>query len=222
MSAELQTVLDLISPAVRRSAAAVWQPSGLRERYARYLVEMHAVLRASVPLMELAALRCAQPDPVCSRLRTYFPVHIEQELGHDEWLLGDMAAVGLRPEVEQARPPSVQVARLVGPQYYWINHHHPVALLGYIAVLEGNSPSPELTGLLADRTGLPLRAFHTLSHHAEADPGHSGEVFALLAELDLTAEQRLVVRTSALHTAAALIDLFDILAAPPQNREDPL
>lgn len=215
MSTELRSVLDLVTPALRRSAASVWQPSGLRERYGRYLSEMYAVIRASVPLMELAVTRCTEPDPVSTRLRGYFPAHIEEELGHDDWLLDDMVTAGLDPAAERLRPPSVQVLRLVGPQYYWINHGHPVALLGYMAVLEGNSPSPGLAGLLAERTGLPHRAFHTLSHHADADPDHSGEIFALLAELDLTTAQRLAVRASALHTTAALIDLFDHL-----TRED--
>jgi hypothetical protein len=32
--------------------------------------------------------------------------------------------------------PSANVAALVGAQYYWILHHHPVALLGYMATLE--------------------------------------------------------------------------------------
>ncbi|MEV4318204.1 iron-containing redox enzyme family protein [Actinocrispum sp. NPDC049592] len=213
MSGDLRAVLDLVVPALRRSAAALWQPAGLRERYGRYLIQMHAVLRASVPLMQLAALRCDRPDPVCTRLGEYFPLHIKEEAGHDEWLLDDMATMGLN----RAELPSVQVARLTGPQYYWINHVHPVALLGYIAVLEGNSPAPELPGLLAERTGLPDRAFHTLRHHATADPGHSEEVLALLAELDLSAEQRRAVRVSALHTAGALIDLFDALARPERT-----
>jgi hypothetical protein len=217
MSTDLRAVLDLVVPALRHSAAALWQPAGLRERYGRYLVEMHAVLRASVPLMELAALRCDEPGPVCARLGEYFPLHIKEEAGHDEWLLGDMATMGVN---RQGDPPSVQVARLAGPQYYWISHGHPVALLGYIAVLEGNAPAPELPGLLVERTGLPDRAFRTLRHHATADPGHSEEVLTLLAELDLTTEQRRAVRVSALHTAAALIDLFDTLAAPRPDGED--
>ncbi|WP_439657418.1 iron-containing redox enzyme family protein [Lentzea sp. HUAS TT2] len=211
MSTELQSVLDLVTPALRHSAASVWQPDGLRERYNRYLSEMYAVIRASVPLMELAASRCEGPDPVSTRLRAYFPAHVEEELGHDDWLLDDMVVAGLDPAAERLRPPSVQVVRLVGPQYYWVNHGHPVALLGYMAVLEGNSPSPGLAGLLAARTGLPPEAFHTLDHHADADPHHSGEIFALLADLELTAAQRSAVRASALHTAAALIDLFDHL-----------
>ncbi|MGI5499782.1 iron-containing redox enzyme family protein [Lentzea sp. CA-135723] len=211
MSVDLQPILELVTPTLRRSAAALWQPDGLRERYRRYLSEMHAVIKASVPLMELAFARCTAPDPVSTRLRAYLPEHIEEELGHDDWLLDDMLVAGLDPEAERLRPPSVQVVRLVGPQYYWINHGHPVALLGYMAVLEGNSPSPGLAGLLARNTGLPDQAFDTLRHHADADPGHSDDIFAVLAELPLDAAQRAAVRASALHTAAALIDLFDHL-----------
>ena len=32
-------------------------------------------------------------------------------------------------------------AALVGAQYYWIRHVHPVALLGYVMLLEGYPPS---------------------------------------------------------------------------------
>jgi hypothetical protein len=115
----------------------------------------------------------------------------------------------------------VRVARLVGPQYYWINHGDPVALLGYIAVLEGNAPDPGLADLLAERTGLPRRAFRTLRHHAEVDGDHCGALFDLLTVVDLRPEQHSIIRASALHTAAALIDLFDSLAGPGGIEEKP-
>jgi hypothetical protein len=215
--ATLRVVLDLVTPGLRVGAAALWRPSGLRERYLRYLTEMYAVLVASVPLMTLAADRCERPG----LLRDYLRAHVEEELGHDEWLLDDMAAAGLDPDAERARPPSVRVARLVGPQYYWINHGDPVALLGYIAVLEGNAPDPGLADLLAERTGLPRRAFHTLRHHAEVDVDHSGALFDLLTVVDLRPEQHSIIRASALNTAAALIDLFDSLAGPGGIEEKP-
>ena len=215
--AKLRVVLDLVTPALRTCAATLWRPTGLRERYRRYLAEMYAVLCASVPLMTLAATRCERPG----LLRDYLRAHVEEELGHDEWLLEDMVAAGLDPEAERARPASVWVARLVGPQYYWINHGDPVALLGYIAVLEGNAPDPGLADLLAERTGLPRRAFHTLRHHAEVDVDHSGALFDLLTVVDLSPAQHSIIRASALHTAAALIDLFHSLAGPSGIEEKP-
>jgi hypothetical protein len=209
---ELKTVLDLVAPGVRHSAAELWRPEGLRKRYERYLVTMHAVIRASVPLMELALSRCAGGDPVREKLGAYLPSHIAEELHHDDWLLRDLAITGTDPAAVLAEPPPAEVACLVGPQYYWITHYHPACVLGYIAALESNAPSPQLSDLLAARTGLPEGAFDTLRHHAEVDGDHSGAVFALLDELDLTDRQRIAVRTSALHTVTALISLFTRLS----------
>ena len=66
-----------------------------------------------------------------------------------------------------ARPPSPTVAALVGSQYYWIFHFHPVALLGYIAVLEGYPPSMAMIDQLEAGTGYPREAFRTMIAHAE-------------------------------------------------------
>jgi hypothetical protein len=210
---ELRTVLGLLGPALRACAATLWQPAGLTARYRRYLVVMHEVVRASVPLLSLALDRCTGPDPVSALLREWLPVHIAEERHHDDWLLRDMAVAGLDPAAEVARPPSELVAALVGAQYYWIRHYQPVCLLGYVAVLESNAPSPRLAGHLAAGTGLPSAAFHTVHHHAEVDTGHSAAIFDLLDRLDLDPTRRQAVRTSALHTARALIDLFDAIAS---------
>ena len=57
---------------------------------------------------------------------------------------------------EIARPPAPAVAALVGAQYYWVLHHHPVALLGYIGLLEGYPPGRPRYGSneLRARTGV--------------------------------------------------------------------
>ena len=39
-----------------------------------------------------------------------------------------------------AGPVAANVATLVGAQYYWLRHVHPVSLLGHMAVMEGYSP----------------------------------------------------------------------------------
>jgi len=85
------------------------------------------------------------------------------------------------------------VAALVGAQYYWVLHHHPVALLGYIGLLEGFPPSPGMIEDLRARTGYPADAFRTLVAHAELDPRHGDELFELVDTLPLTPEQSAVV-----------------------------
>ncbi|MDQ7911321.1 iron-containing redox enzyme family protein [Phytohabitans sp. ZYX-F-186] len=205
----MRVTLDLVAPALRGAAARLWRPSGLTERYPAYLAAMYAVIRASVPLMEAAARRCTESSGALERrLREYLEEHIAEERDHDEWLLADLAAVGVDPETVRRALPDVAVARMVGAQYYWIHHHHPVGLLGYVAVLEGNAPSPLLAEHLAAATGLPDAAFRTVRHHAVLDLDHSAAIDRLLDELPLTAWHTTAVNVSALSTVETLVDLY--------------
>lgn len=210
-SAALRTKLALAEPVLHRATGALWAPdTGLADRYRRYLHAMHCVIRASVPLMELAALRCAalRGDPVAAPLADYLHHHIEEERGHDDWLLADAAVAGTDPGRLAAATPPPAVARLVGAQYYWIEHYHPVALLGYLAALEGNAPAPWLAGRLARDTGLSPAAFETLRRHADLDGGHRAGLDRLLDRLPLSPEQLSAIALSSLHTVDTAAELF--------------
>ncbi|MFE1285821.1 iron-containing redox enzyme family protein [Streptomyces sp. NPDC058751] len=222
--ASLRLELSLVQPVLRTAAARMWHSDpGLPDRYRRYLRAMHQVIRASVPLMERAAARCgALPrDPVARPLAGYLRAHAEEERGHDDWLLADAAAAGTAPDELTGPVPPPHVAALVGAQYYWLEHCHPVALLGYIAVLEGNAPAPGLAGRLARETGLPLAAFETVRLHADLDDGHSSDLDRLMERLPLDTAQRSLVAVSALHTVASLAELFDRITAVPTEWESP-
>jgi hypothetical protein len=196
----------------------MWRAEELLPRYRTYLCTMHTVIRASVPLMELALDRtrgrAASGDPLAAPLAAYLEAHIREEEGHDAWLLEDLRAAGRTPEEALGPLPAPLVASLVGAQYYWIEHHHPVALLGYIAVLEGYAPAPGLTGRIARLTGLPAAALRTVREH-------SVELYALLDRLPLARDQEAAVAVSALHSLDALTRLFVRLgrsAAAPSPR----
>jgi hypothetical protein len=216
-SAELAVVLSLVAPAVRGATSALWRSGPPPERYRAYLRAMHALIRASVPLLERAAACCERlgpDDPVAGPLRRYLLLHADEERGHDDWLLADLAAAGGDPAALTAALPPAAVAAMAGAQYYWIEHHHPVTLLGYIAVLEGNAPAPSLADRLADRTGLPPAAFRTVRDHAALDTGHVADLLDLVDGLPLRPAHRRAVRLSALHTARELAGLFRALAVP--------
>ena len=90
-----------------------------------------------MPLTEAALARSRElDDPLAAPLARYLEEHVDEELGHDETLLGDLETLGVdRAEVLERIPPPA-VAALVGSQYYWILHYHPVAFLGYVALME--------------------------------------------------------------------------------------
>ncbi|MFB7650614.1 MULTISPECIES: iron-containing redox enzyme family protein [unclassified Streptomyces] len=217
-SQALNLKIRLTGQVLSTSLAGLWHDDGdLLPRYARYLAAMHQVIRASVPLMELAGARCAErggADALSTPLAAYFARHITEEQDHDQWLLEDLSVLhGSRGPVP-APWAGAAAARLVGAQYYWIEHCHPVSLLGYMAVLEGRAPAAGLADRLAALTGLPASAFRTVRAHATLDPGHAGELDALLDSLPLSGAETAAVGASALHTIGALTDLITEISAP--------
>lgn len=171
-------------------------------------VLQHQITRASVPLMEAACREAEKrPDePLCRQLLPYLRHHMDEEMHHAEWALEDFESIGIDRSTVLAALPAANVAALVGAQYYWILHHHPVALLGYMIVLESNAPTGELVKDLRLRTGLPASFFRSDHVHATLDPGHQAEMFQLLNELPLKAEHEKLISASIWHTAEMLAD----------------
>jgi hypothetical protein len=168
------------------------------------LVFCHQVTRAGVPLLELARDRArVLADPVSRPLATYLAEHVEEERGHDEWLLADLAHAGLTRADVLARIPSPRTAALVGAQYYWIQHEHPVSILGYLMVVEGHALDPALIDQMQERSGLPAAAFRTAREHARLDLAHAGELAQILDALPLTGAHIALLGLSLLHTVSS-------------------
>jgi hypothetical protein len=217
-SRRLRIMLELVLPVVFSASDRLCRHERVRELYPEYLVLSHGIIRASVPLLAAARNRArAMPgDPVAAIVAEYTDRHIEEERGHDDWLLEDLAFLGVDPDAVRTRPPSPTVAALVGAQYYWIHHVHPVGLLGYVLLLEGWPPTPQTVDELRRRTGYGPPAFRTLLAHAELDPHHGEELDAVLDALPLRPEQRELLGVSALTSARRLAAAFEeLLAGPP-------
>ena len=210
----LRRKIELVSPVLEAAGHRLLAHPRADAAYREYLFASHCVVRASVPLMAAAATQAeTMHDALARRLTGYLRDHIVEERDHDEWLLEDMESIGMERARVLARPPPPAVAALVGAQYYWTLHHHPIALLGYMAVLEGHPPSPQQIDLLMERTGLSPQAFRTLTEHARIDPGHGEEIFTMLDGLSLTAGLTEVLGMSAMHTVVALAEVIDGVAA---------
>ncbi len=211
-NARLRQKLDLLTTPASRASRALWNHARFSELFPEYLFALHCSTRASVPLMETArerAVRLAPHDPAAARLAVYLTAHIPEERNHDQWLLDDLETLGVpRSEVLQRVPPP-SVAALVGSQYYWVLHHHPVALLGYIAVLEGYPPSAAELEHVITRTGLPRAAFRTLLEHSDLDQAHRDEFYRTLDQVPLSDEQSALLVVSGFWTLHLMIQLLE-------------
>ncbi len=182
------------------------------ELFARYLGTLYTIVCASVPLMEEASRVCREHPEFGfdGALADYFAEHIIEERDHDRWLMEDLRSIGAssNPDIYW----SGYVARLVGSQYYWVHHVHPVLLLGYILVLEGHPPTSEDCTKLHEIKGIPSIGLRTLQHHAVVDTDeHILNLRALLDELPLTREQNRRLRENALHTLFGLVHVLHSL-----------
>lgn len=208
-SASIRSRIELTCVDMQRAFDELWQHSDLRRMFPSFLILLNQIMRASVPLMEAAlaqSQRLAGSDPVAGSLVEYYEKHIDEERDHDVWTLNDLESIGLRSADILRLTPLPAVAQFVGSQYYWVQHHHPVALLGYIAVLEGSPPSVEHIERLKRVTGYPDDLLRTYAFHGRVDPHHTDDLNRALDAMPLTDWHRGLIGMSAAHSGAGLAD----------------
>lgn len=200
----IRSKISLFSGGLNRAAYEFWMHPDFAVVYPEYLYQSHSIIRASVPLMQATLQVCrSKPhstEPVLQRFADYLSHHIVEESGHDEWILNDAEAIGIPRRLILERIPKDSAKQMVGSQYYWIHHYHPVAMLGYIAVMEGTPPTTEFIEAVARRTRFPLDAFSSFLLHAKVDPRHRADLDALLDDLPLNEQHHALIGLSALET----------------------
>lgn len=210
-SERLRAKLDLAYPVLSGHADRIWGSPCIRELYPAYLKTMHMIVRSAVPLMESALERaraCSSRDKVAAGIIYYLERHMKEESGHDVWLLEDLEATGADPTEPLRQIPSSQVATLVGAQYYWLRHYHPISLFGHIMVMETYHPPAGFANQLRDKTGYPKAAFRAIERHETLDIRHKRELYELLDNLSLEREHEKIISISGLHTIQAGIDVL--------------
>jgi len=215
-SKRLRAKIRLAEPYLLDVSDQFWTHPQLAEMFPEFLFMMHSIIRSSVSLINAAAVsaqRRADLDPVSQKIVSYYTTHALEEAHHDDWLLEDIVAMGADRSDVLARLPSTTIASLVGAQYYWALHVHPVSLFGYLAVLEGNPSSVKHLSKIRTKHGLPAEGMRTMVKHARLDPYHRDEIYAQLDELPLTENLSELVALSAFHTiehiAQALQEILD-------------
>jgi hypothetical protein len=213
-SQRLRETISLVDGHLSNLIHDVWYHPRLSELYPEFLFAIYGVTASSAPAMRAAADRCAATpagDPLAAWLQDYYREHAEEEAGHEQWLLNDLGSLGVPRQQALQRLPYASVAALVGAQYYWMLHVHPIAYLGYIAVVEAPT-SIDFLEEVSRRTGIPLSSMSGHVMHATLDPGHVAEFDRALDSLPLQPHHQDLITVSAITTVAHLENMFaDIL-----------
>src|SRR5215208_1795989 len=95
-----------------------------------FLIGIYHAMRTAGALMDAARLRSialAPECPVAARLASYWALHVEEERGHDRWMLEDLQHLGIDTARALERPPAREVAEMMDTLHFWVLHTHPVA-----------------------------------------------------------------------------------------------
>ena len=164
-----------------------------RATYVAFLTQAYHHVRHTVPLMMAVGSRL--PSRL-SWLQKELVHYLEEELGHDEWILNDIEAAGGDRDEAAASHPDVATDAMVAFAYDTVNRRNPVGFFGMVHVLEGTSVALALRA--ADRIqaalGLSNRAFTYLRSHGTLDQQHVHHLAGILDRLDCDADQEAVVR----------------------------
>ncbi len=219
--------IRLAEPRLQAAGYRFWTHPELRELYPRFLVQLFHLVRGGLELMRFAAAQAATM-PHCSVARIasgYLLHHAEEEQDHADWLLRDLAALGVGEAAVHGAVVLPAVRSLLNNQYQAITSTHPVSLFGYLLVLEGSPPLPDQLDAIEARTGLPRPAFDCLRAHGEDDPAHFAELNSTLDSMPLTLGQETGIALSAFAAvdgASSFLDaLPDTLPARPPALQAP-
>ncbi|MEF3083392.1 iron-containing redox enzyme family protein [Luteimonas sp. SMYT11W] len=166
-----------------------------RETYIDFLTQAYHHVRHTVPLL----MACGARLPArLEWLRTAIGEYIEEEMGHQEWVLDDIAACDADRAAAAASEPSLATELMVAYAYDTIARGNPVGFFGMVLVLEGTSVALATRAATSIETslGLPRTAFSYLLSHGDLDIEHAGFFEGLMNRLDDPDDQAAVVHAA--------------------------
>jgi len=179
----------LAAPVIQRALAG----DVTRELYVAFLTQAYHHVRHTVPLLMAVGSRLPERH---GWLQDSILHYLEEETGHDEWILNDIVRAGGDRAAAAASEPSVATEAMVAYAYDTVMRRNPIGFFGMVHVLEGTSVALALNA--ADRIqvtlGLPLNAFTYLRSHGELDKQHINDLGEILERLADEEDRRAVIR----------------------------
>lgn len=166
-----------------------------RETYIAYLTEAFHHVRHTVRFMMAMGVNLPESKKF---LHDAIAEYIEEEKGHEEWILNDIAAAGGDKEAARAAAPNLETQVLVAYNYDYIARKNPVGFLGMVFMLE--STSTQIANQGADAImkglGLPKSAFSYLYSHGALDIEHLSFYEKLVNRIDDPADQAAIIEVA--------------------------
>ena len=161
-------------------------------RYVAFLTEAYYHVRQTVPLLMACGSRLTERH---RWLQDAITEYIEEERGHDRWILNDIAACGADSAAVEAGEPNFYTEMMVSYAWDSVMRGNPVSFFGMVLVLEGTSVNlaTPMAQLIRQRLQLPEQAMSYLCSHGSLDQEHIQFFAKLMDRLTDPVEQQAVI-----------------------------
>ena len=172
------------------------------ELYLSFLKQAYHHVKHTTPL--LMACGSLLPERL-EWLREAVGEYIEEEMGHQEWILNDITALGGNAEEVRYGLPSIATELMVSYAWDTIQRVNPIGFFGMVLVLEGTSVqlATQAAEAIQKSTGLPNEAFSYLTSHGSLDIEHVSFFEKLMNKIDNPQDQEAVI-----HCARIMYKLY--------------
>ena len=172
------------------------------DEYVGFLTQAYHHVKHTVPLLMACGSRLGDSQ---EWLRTAVAEYIEEEIGHQEWILNDIAACGADAEAVRSGSPNLSTELMVAYAYDTIARANPLGFFGMVNVLEGTSIALATSAARAIQASLnlPNKAFSYLLSHGDLDIGHVDFFKGLMNRIEDEADKAAIV-----HSARVMYRLY--------------
>lgn len=170
------------------------------QTYIAFLTQAYHHVKHTTPLLMACGGRLSGQY---EWLRTAIGEYIEEEMGHQEWVLNDIAACGADKEAvrnasDASTSPSQATELMVAYAYDMIYRVNPVGFFGMVLVLEGTSTAvaTQAGEKLMTSLHLPKKAFSYLLSHGSLDISHVSFYESLVNQITDKKDQAIVIHAA--------------------------
>ncbi|MDP3745119.1 MAG: iron-containing redox enzyme family protein [Methylotenera sp.] len=168
--------------------------------YVGFLTQAYHHVKHTTPLL----MACGARLPAHYEwLRTAIGEYIEEEMGHQEWILNDIDECGsdkeaVRASKTAADSASVATEVMVAYAYDMINRVNPIGFFGMVLVLEGTSTAvaTQAGETLMQSLNLPKKAFSYLLSHGSLDISHVSFYESLVNQVTDASDQAMLIHSA--------------------------
>ena len=167
--------------------------------YAAFLTQAYHHVKHTVPLLMACGGRLPEHY---EWLRVAIGEYIEEEMGHQEWILNDIKHTGFDAEVVRSGQgdgkPSLATELMVAYAYDMIHRVNPIGFFGMVLVLEGTSTAvaSKAANTLQKSLNLGKKSFTYLASHGALDVAHTGFYETLVNKITSKEDQALLIHAA--------------------------